>query len=171
MNTSQLECCIRCDNVLQQHVIGVFASNTLPRRQINNVYGLIVNTDPYFKSGQHWCAIYSDASGQKEFFDSYGRPPEKNSIDIQKWISKRGDTVHYNKSQLQNANSSVCGLYCLLYLRQRLMGLTLQQFLEQFDLSHQKANDEFVMSIIASAYPDCISKTYRYDQSCISLNA
>jgi hypothetical protein len=157
--------------LLQQYVIGVFASDTLPRRQTNRVYGLIVNTDPHNKSGQHWCAIYSDASGNKEFFDSYGRPPEKNSIDIQTWISARADAIHYNKSQLQSENSSVCGLYCLLYLRQRLMGLTLQQFLEQFDRYHLEANDDFVTSIISQAYPDCVSNTCYFNQSCISLNA
>jgi len=40
--------------------------------------GIIFNTDPHYKSGQHWIGMFADLQkGVCYFFDSYGLPPEK----------------------------------------------------------------------------------------------
>ena len=131
MNTSQLECCIKCDEILTARVIGVFASDCIPNVPIH--HGLIVNTDKFTSTEQHWCAIFNDGHGHVEFFDNYGRPPEENSVHILKWIRETAKT--WNQKQLQSSYSTVCGLYCLMYLRFKCLGGTMEKFTSLFDNS------------------------------------
>ena len=77
MNTSQLQCMIECDDLLRNSIIGVYAADQLPKGARNYPYGFISNTDIHFKRGQHWCAFFQNEGGDLEFFDSYGRSPEK----------------------------------------------------------------------------------------------
>ena len=90
MNTSHLECCIECDEILTARVIGVFASDRILNVPIH--HELIVNTDKSTSPGQHWCAIFNDGHGHVEFFDRYCRPPEENSVHILKWIRETAKT-------------------------------------------------------------------------------
>lgn len=166
MNTTQLECCIECDSVLKQYVIGVFPSDRLPEWALPKSYGIIVNTDPANQPGQHWCAIYCDAQGHLEFFDSYGRSPERNSMFITTWIHRRSNHVRFNQKQLQSDRSSVCGQYCLLFLHQRRQGITLRQFLDTFDSSNFDTNDAYVTSVVSTMYPDCVSNMCLFNQTC-----
>ena len=119
MNTSQLECCIKCDDILSAYAIGVFASDTLPRHPINRPYGLIVNTDKSSDPGRHWCSIYNDGYGHVKFFDSYGRAPDKISVYISRWINQRAMTFNFCRRQLQSDYSTVCGHYCILYFHKK----------------------------------------------------
>jgi len=128
-----------------------------------------VNTDRYGHPGQHWCAIYSNGYGQVECFDSYGRSPARNSIDIARWIHKRANTVLINPHQLQGNQSSVCGHYCLLYLRQRQCGVTLHAYVESFDHFNLEANDAYVVDVISSMYSDCLPNNCIYNQTCNQL--
>ena len=80
MDTSQLECCINCDPLLRQHVLGVFAADQLSQVVVSTYpCGFIVNTDVQSQRGKHWCAFYVNESGETEFFDSYGYPPKEYS--------------------------------------------------------------------------------------------
>ena len=166
MNTSQLECCIKCDEVLAPRVIGVFASNRLSMVGVKQSYGLIVNTDKSSDPGQHWCAIYNDGHGHLEFFDSYGRPPKDNSAFIPQWINRRAMTLNFSRKQFQSDHSTVCGLYCILYLHQRLNGTSIDEFVASLS-TNLKVNDEYIESIVTSAFPECVSNNVTYNQICI----
>ena len=164
------ECCIKCDKVLADHVIGVYASDRIPNHRFKHSYGLIVNTDKHTDPGQHWCTIYNDGHGHIEFFDSYGRPPTENSVLISSWINEISETLNFNNQQLQSNNSAVCGLYCLLYLHQRLNGISLDDFVKIFD-SNLNANDEYVVNLRSSAFPECFSNKFVYNRNCCSLSS
>ena len=168
MNTSQLECCIKCDEVLSAHVVGVYASDTLPIHGTNQSYGLIVNTDKSTSPGRHWCAIYNDGHGHIEFFDSYGRSPGYNSVYISRWINQRAKTLEFNRKKLQSDHSTVCGLYCILYLHQRLNGTLMNEFLASLSATPD-VNDEYVESIVTFAFPECVSNDFVFNQTCIPL--
>ena len=144
MNTTQSECCISCDSVLNDGVIGVFAADRLPKHRLERRYGIIVNTDIHSNPGKHWCAIYNDGEGHIVFFDSFGRTPAQNSAHIMRWINKRVKTLEYNKMQLQSGQSNVCGLYSILFLRQQLLGMSLQEFVDEVNYSDLHINDMFV---------------------------
>ena len=97
-------------------MLSVFLRRTLSRYPINRPYRFIVNTDQSSDPCRHWCAIYDDGYGHVEFFDSYGRAPDKNSVYISRWINQRAVTFNFCRKQLQGDYSTVCGRYCILHL-------------------------------------------------------
>ena len=75
LSTRDLEDMMRQDPVTSSCFLGVFASNELPSKIPSYPSGLIANTDPNNKPGQHWVAMFLE-EGKEEFFDSYGLPPQ-----------------------------------------------------------------------------------------------
>ena len=100
---------------LNIQLIGVFSKdniNTLPKNG-SYIFNLQDNTDEYnnFLGGTHWTALYIE--NQKAFYmDSFGKPPPS---DIQLFL-KRFIPYRFNKKQIQNIRSGVCGYYCLYFL-------------------------------------------------------
>lgn len=168
MNTSQLQCMIECDPILRDNVVGVYAADQLPVKTMQRPYGFIANTDIHLMQGHHWCAFFHDGY-DLEFFDSYGRSPERNSVYFKQWLNKRSSSVRVNKHQIQSDSSSVCGLYCILYLRNRLLGQTMTDFIDHFDSSNFNNNDTFVYNITSKAYSQCVKTYEHFNQTCCSL--
>ena len=54
---SQLDCMITCDPLMKSNIVGVFPSDRITRLHANQ--GLIVNTDPHYREGHHWIAVYN----------------------------------------------------------------------------------------------------------------
>ena len=96
---------------------GAFCRDQLPK--INKLpCVLISNTDPCSKPGQHWVAMHLKANGSGEYFDSYGFPPiHEDLINFLNFNSPSGWS--FNKHVYQAMDSDVCGLYCILYTRQK----------------------------------------------------
>jgi Ulp1 protease family, C-terminal catalytic domain/Intraflagellar transport complex B protein 46 C terminal len=91
--------------------------------------GIVFNTDPHDKGGEHWIASFVDMREELEypkmvFFDSYGREPEpeiqrlmkrwKEQIDEMK-VFKKPMKLEYNKIRHQYKNAQ-CGMYCIYFL-------------------------------------------------------
>ena len=161
---------IECDIILNQRVIGVFAADRLPSPLPQVPCGFIANTDTQNKSGRHWCAFYSDVNGRVDFFDTYGRKPSENSLYFKRWLDRNANSMQTNHIQIQSDNSSVCGLYCILFLRYRLAGYTYQDFLDIFDSSALEANDTFVANTTFKAYSQCSGNEHVHNQTCTSLS-
>jgi hypothetical protein len=155
MNTLQLECMIHCDLMLGPNVLGVYAADQLPNIIPKQPYGFIANTQGHSFPGEHWCAIYDDGHGHIQFFDSYGRPPRENSVFFQQWINKNAKTVRTNDVKIQSDESTVCGLYCILFLRIMMTGSTMKEFVDLFDSSDTFENDIYVARVLSGAYSDC----------------
>lgn len=95
--------------------------------------GIVFNTDPHYKSGQHWISMYADFErGQCYFFDSYGRKPEKQiklfMDKITNYMQSKGKrvTCDYNRMQHQKGNSN-CGLYSIAFILRLLRGDTFDE--------------------------------------------
>lgn len=155
MNTSQLRCMINCDPILNEHVMGVFAADGLPKRTPAFPHGFIANTDPHGMTGHHWCAFYGDGKGHFEFFDSYGKPPHMNSFHFKRWLLGHAKTFQSNHVQLQSNDSDICGLYAILFLHQRLIGYEMEDIVNAFDNVHFEDNDAYVYSLMSNAFCDC----------------
>lgn len=168
MNTSQLQCMIECDPKLRQFVLGVFPADKLPKIRADRPFSLICNTHVEVMPGEHWCAIYRDVDGRMEFFDSYGRPPKENSVYIEQWLKRYSKTLNMSNVQLQSEHSNVCGLYCILYLHQRSLGVTLNEFINAFDECNLHANDEYVFDTVSNAYSQCLKNENIHNQICAS---
>ena len=101
------------DPVLAPLMQGVFPRDRLP---VINTYpaGFITNMDPHDQPGTHWVAMYFELPREREFFDTYGFPPETYNMDT--YILR--EVTYYNDKPLQRLNLDVCGDDCLLYLIQ-----------------------------------------------------
>ena len=151
MNTSELLCCIQCDPVLKKNHVSMYAANQIPKYIQQGAF--IVNTDVDTKPGTHWCAMYFSGSGQAEYWDSYGLPPQNHYF--QTAIINNSRSFTYNRIKLQNDSSNVCGQFCLFYLMMRLRGHSLKTIVEKFN--YYPNNDYFVYKCIIEAFPCCIS--------------
>lgn len=107
---------------------GVFSSDTLPTH-LKKPALLVCNTDVERLPGEHWIAIYIGASGEGEFFDSFGREPGQPFRDF---MEKHSLKWTFNSTPLQNIRSSFCGHYCLFYCVYRRIGFNMNSIVRMF---------------------------------------
>lgn len=169
MNTSQLECCIQCDPVLKESIIGVFSVDRLPECNSRYQCGFIANTDIHIGSGKHWCAFYFDKNGKAEFFDSYGKKPSYYNSYFPTWLSEYSQGFVYNSKQIQNETSNMCGFYSLHYLQQRLTGHSMEDIVGYFSSKIFFINDYFIFDYMSHIFSHCIQTDHLYNQICIPL--
>ena len=168
MNTSQLRCIISCDPVLRERVVGVFAADELPETLPTTPCGFIANTDISSLPGKHWLAFFI-RDNTVDCFDSYGQYPGVYNDLFSRWIETSGLRVHVNRLRLQSAESNVCGLYCVYFLRQRLLGRTMSHIVAGFSASNFRANDGYLLDMFETIYSHCIGNGCAYNQTCQPL--
>ena len=86
--------------------------------------GLILNLDKSGEPGVHWTALYWNGGGKKPqiaYYDSFGRPPKKETLDDIKNIVKKLNSDKHMKLKVNNVvnqdSSSVsCGYLCIKFL-------------------------------------------------------
>ena len=108
---------------------------------------IVINTDPSWKPGRHWVAVYVPKHGPWEYFDSYGEPP--TSPFIQEWIDQR--PYIYNNQPLQSPVSDACGHYCIYYIVHRARGQTMDAILSRFTHDRDR-NDNDVRAWVANHF-------------------
>lgn len=123
---------------------GVYPSNHIPvvkRRPAAYVINTAPVPDRY--GGDHWVAIILKHSGKGEYFDSFGLPPiEHDIVDFLKTTCY--SSITYSNQMIQSPASSACGLYCVDYIRSRLLNhQSKSQFLSMYKTDF-KANDQLV---------------------------
>lgn len=102
-------------------------------------YGAIFNTDPSWKFGEHWFAMYLDADAKILcVFDSNGDTPPSQINRFIHSINRHNDwTIFINKTQHQYTDGP-CGLFALNFIIERLTRQTSCKALS----SDKKLNDE-----------------------------
>ena len=170
MNTSQLECIISCDHVLRGRVLGVFAADQLPRTIRTFPCGFIANTDISSRAGQHWLAFFMRDDNVVECFDSYGQNPGVYNGLFMTWIHRHAKNVLLSEQRLQSDYSNVCGLYAVYFLRQRLLGESMDQILDTFNISDTEVNDNFILNLFSSVYPNCVQNEFVFNQKCVPIS-
>jgi hypothetical protein len=123
MNTNRIERLL----VNQLGFQGVYSSDTLPPTPRL----LVCNTDPKWKPGEHWIAIYVDKNGRGEYFDSFGMPPNKH---FECYMNLKCSRWTFNRKQLQSRISSFCGYYCCLFVILRCRGLDMTKIVGMFTI-------------------------------------
>ncbi|ATZ80653.1 putative thiol protease [Bodo saltans virus] len=112
--------------------------------------GIVFNTDPIGKPGEHWNALYCDVEkGDIRFFDSYGVPANKEVVSFMKMLGKfiknRNDsianvnrnktnfmvkiTADYNKIRAQRKGWD-CGVYATNFILRMLRGDSFEKICE-----------------------------------------
>lgn len=126
-------------SIVKRHVS---ACDQLPAR-ISRPAAIIVNTDPSNRPGEHWNAIFIDAAGHGEYFDSFGRAPSGYHL---KFIQQNSKSWIYNSKILQDFSSDVCGMYCLIYLYFRMNNVPMMDFVNMFTCN-LVCNDNYVKTL------------------------
>ena len=168
MNTSQLQCIISCDPVLRERVLGVFAADQLPTAVPYIPCGFIANTDIKSQSGTHWLAFFIE-NNTVDCFDSYGQHPGVYNALFSAWMQNQSLNVRVNQTRLQSDTSSVCGLYCVYFLRQRLLGHSMKCIIERFNVTDFEANDRYIFDMFSDIYSHCVHNVIRHVSRCYRL--
>lgn len=104
--------------------------------------GIVFNTDPSTKDGQHWISLYMDLGKHNSndysiyYFDSFGRKPPKQIKELIDKAIKQGKKNNckpqyfYNDHSYQRANSQ-CGMYAIHFIKQMLEGLSFDDYLRE----------------------------------------
>lgn len=141
MDTRDIERFINRDRHCRTTFQGVFSSDTLPPEPRL----LICNTDPSNEPGKHWIAIHVDQYGRGEYFDSFGRPPNKH---FKRYMNTHcGSRWTFNKRQIQSIISSFCGHYCCFYCMFRCRGVNMIRIVNHFT-SDTAFNDSIVHAFV-----------------------
>ena len=92
------------------------------KKNINKI-GFIFNTDPHYKSGSHWIALYLDINKNiLFFFDSNGDIIPKQVKTLSNKIIQQGKELNINLKYNDNHNiqhqktNTECGMYCLFFI-------------------------------------------------------
>ena len=108
---------------------GVYPCDEIPHTTEQG--GFIINTDTSKEKGEHWVALYQNGDGTSEYFDSFGLPPVIPQI-IKHLTDFSPNGSRYSSLILQNPYADTCGLYCILFIKEKIMGKTMEEFLSHF---------------------------------------
>ena len=113
----------------EQEFRGVFACDEIPSTSLRG--GYIINTDRGDERGEHWVALYQNGNSTSEYFDSFGLPPVIPQI-LKHLIDFSPNGCRFSRLILQNPYANTCGLYCVLFIKEKLKGKTMEEFLSHF---------------------------------------
>lgn len=108
---------------------------------------IISNTEPRNMPGRHWIAFFYNPGKVIEFFDSFGKEPLYYNSDFELFLSKYSNIYSLSTKQIQNDNSNVCGLYCILYYYSKLQKEPFYEFINIFG-NNTNANDVYCLQQI-----------------------
>jgi hypothetical protein len=101
-----------CKQFLDKNFLGVYPSDALPQSN-KPIQSVIFNLSKHDEEGSHFIAILK--TPRKIFyFDSFGK--DCSNENIKKFILNFNIKIEYNKFQIQNDTSSLCGYYCFYFL-------------------------------------------------------
>jgi hypothetical protein len=171
MNTSQLRAALSRDPKVGPQFLGVFACDQLPGGKIRFPAALVANTDPAAESGKHWIAFYFDNAGNAEYFDSYGLGPQ--NCDLFDFFKAHGKNHKFNGVQLQSGTSTVCGHWCIAFLKKRCHGQSMNEIVQGFESCFKKDRKDAVVGTLVNTAYDIENIKTRYQdggggQSCRS---
>lgn len=120
---------------------GVYSKDKLPNpmppgKYIANMQDSIVNGRP--GKGTHW--VYLDVGPDRTFYiDPFGVYPPPVIVDR----SKR--PIHYSTKQVEDADSNLCGYYCLHFAYQHDLGRSYQEILDDFKTFPYTKGNRFII--------------------------
>ena len=108
--------------------------------------GIILNLSSSNHPGSHWVAIFTNADGDAEFFDSFGVALFDSKI-IEALQLQNLKVVNFEK-MIQDQNSIFCGFYCVAYLLCREVNISRNEFATFFYDNDLLKNDYRCIEII-----------------------
>lgn len=126
-----------------------YFKGTYPRDKIpvtkERPAAFIVNTDASSSPGTHWVAIFLDTDMRGEYFDPFGLPPLVAEFNL--YLAQNCPNGYtWSNQTIQNVsfNSTVCGQYCILFVKLRSLGYTFCDMMQLFSCTNTLLNDSLV---------------------------
>ena len=145
MNTKQIWQALSQNEITYEYFNGVFPKDSLS--YIKDKPKLIIcNTDPSYKSGEHWIAFFFDESDGVDFFDSLGRKMDYYGNDFVNFASQFASKYNWSTVRTQPKGSNLCGQYCLFFAYKRCKGEKLESIITSMESSEDVikfVNDKF----------------------------
>ena len=107
--TTNIQLDILGKRIFGERFLGVFSSDTFPK-YVKQSEMFIINVDPHYKGGSHWCAVYKHGS-YFYLYDSFNRKAGSLS---KFWKSKK--IISANTDRDQSYNEDSCGARSLSWL-------------------------------------------------------
>jgi hypothetical protein len=100
--------------------------------------GVVFNTDPHDKPGEHWVSLFIDVRAKVIFFfDSTGDRPQRRIRTFMKMVLEQGSAngimfKEYINDVPHQKNDSECGVYCIFMIIHMLIGkMSVHDFLDK----------------------------------------
>ena len=114
--------------------------------------GIVFNTDPSTKSGEHWISMYLDLGKHNSpnygiyYFDSYGEKPSKEIKSLIEKTIKQGDkcgkkTLYFYNDHTYQKKNAQCGMYAIHFIKRMIEGLSFEEYL------NSKINDKLMIQL------------------------
>lgn len=110
-------------NIFNKAAGGIKFNWSKLKQKYNNI-AIVFNNDPIGKPGSHWVAAWI-THDTIEFFDSLGKPPNKNISKFFKSLGKKLNLV-YNKFVHQRGGI-LCGVYVCYFIIQKIHNKTFNE--------------------------------------------
>ena len=108
-------------------------------------FALVCNTHNADQPGKHWVALYVDEVG--DYFDPYGQAPQP--VEFANFMNEHCSEWSANNRTLQSPLSTVCGQYCVVFLRLCCRKVSVHAFSGLFS-TDLVANDCLVFDLIGT---------------------
>jgi hypothetical protein len=111
--------------------------------------GIIFNTDPHNKPGEHWISMFINIKKKKIFFfDSVGHKPMKQILDLVERIKEQGLSLNPKLAFSFDSNAGIehqygnteCGIYSLYFIVHMLEDKTTEHYLKTHILKDEYIN-------------------------------
>ena len=123
---------------------GAFSRNNLPKIK-DGAY--IINLEDENSKGTHWVALFIDRN-LAVYFDSFGIEYIPQEV-----LNKIKDkSITHNIFRIQNNESVMCGLYCIVFIEYMLAGKTLLDYTNLFSPNDYKNNDKIIYKYFKDKY-------------------
>lgn len=126
--------------------VGAFPKDNLPKLNlnINTTKYIVINTDPSYKSGEHWLGLVF-TKNECLYFDSYGL--EILDRHILNYIKKSGYNVYkYSEKCVQPWHSNQCAYYVICFIISMYHGESYEKFISHF--KNIRTNDYTIISML-----------------------
>ena len=158
MNTSSIEKCLNnllCGRDVPIYVIGANETSNISYDKLPLI--VVQNTKSIPHKGQHWTAWIVWSREKADFFDSYGRGPEKYPEMI--WPAVSVSQRNYNV--VQGATTYVCGEHCVFWSYNRIRGVSYKDIMRSY-FKMTMYNDKMVVNFV-NRIPNCHRHSLYYE--------
>lgn len=160
MNNIELEHCLRTNELTKTFFRGIFPANVLVKLQNIKKGYYIANTSPDTSDFGHWIGLNVTKS-TIEVFDSSGILFFKNRYFKQFVKNNESRRLICNKNMIQDPKSNICGYYCLIFALFRAQKKKFYKFVNMFNRSNLKYNDELIIKLFNKhfSFPICYQRS------------